>query len=471
MPNDEMEYWQEKRFDRLTQTGRQPFPIAYKVSPDQTSFMYVPDEFIVDRALVPDLDVALASADIVPPPDREPDGHWLEGTGLLVYGYTGDPEELPALVARLRQQAGSDRVSLHYVLSGEKLPTVPRGGPATAPAIASALAPMSDWGDGVDAPVVAVLDTGVFRGSQAERAQAAGGGHAVGFRGPGQAPNDIDTLHAELPDGSTESTLAGEAGHGSFIAALIQRMAGGGIGIEAWKVLDADGLGSEKHIVEALRAIRERPGAKPKVINLSLGGFTDNAGWFDPAGDPELRAAYGERIDLMPLGLGAELARWSGDPLNQTVFVCAAGNDGQRRPFWPAAAAQDVEDGDLADIVAVAALDRTMTPTEFSNSGPWVSVGTIGTDIVSDYPRGVFPVADGTILTFQDGAASWSGTSFAAPVVTAQIAWLSAGTGRPPTSGRHGWAWLRSHLGPRDPMHGRVFDPRVFPPHHDPGQP
>lgn len=468
-----MEYWQQQRHDRLIDPARQPFPVAFKESGDQTSFLYLPDEFLVHSSLVGPLGGLLADPDIVaPPPDRLPSETWLEGSGLRVYGYRGDPQSLPGRVAQMRAAAGDNRVSLHYVMTAEIKPTVPRGGPA-APPVPSPGAPRpANWSDGRGEPVVAILDTGLFRGSQAERARGVAG-HAVSFRPFGQTPNDIDELYPLHADGTPYDTLAPEAGHGSFIASLIQRMAGEGIHIEAWKVLDAEGLGSERTIVEALKEIRTRADQLPRVINLSLGGFTDDGGWFDPVVDPDLAAMYEERKDLMPLGLAFELAQWVGDPWNQTVFVCAAGNDGKERPFWPAAAAREVEDDERATIVAVAALDEHLEPTDFTNRGTWVSVGTIGTNIWSDYPRGAFEIASGSLLTFAEGA-SWSGTSFAAPLVTAEIARRAVDlVGGQPRSGRSAWAWLHTHLEPRrnGPLLGRVWDPRENPPHLNPCAP
>jgi len=58
--------------------------------------------------------------------------------------------------------------------------------------------------------------------------------------------------------------------------------------------------------------------------------------------------------------------------------------------------------------------------SDFSNSGAWVDVCTQGVDILGVYGYGTFP--DPTTPTPFEGWARWSGTSFAAPLVTAEIA-------------------------------------------------
>lgn len=467
-----MEHWLELRRKRLA-TRRLPFPIAYTESPTG-GVMYVPDEFLLHEDLEGVLGVQLGNARVIAPEDRidPPSTDWLDGTGLRAYGWSGEPADLPLFVAELRAAADDDRAALHYILSGEnKAPTVPRGGPATAPALSDPASTPSDWGDDASSAVVAVLDTGIYVKSQAMEALTPTGQHAVVFRMPSPGtPGDIDELHP-TPYGPPLPILGAEAGHGSFIASLVERMALGGVRLEVHKVLDADGLGTEQSVVEALRAIRLRHGAKPKVINLSLGGFTDDGGW---TRDPEIIALYGDRTDLMPLGLGAELALWSGDPLNETVFVCAAGNDGQVRKFWPAAAAGEPRDG-AAPVVAVASFAVDQSPSWFTNSGPWVTLTALGEDIVSDYPAGEFPCGPGQETeSFPGGGARWSGTSFAAPLVSAEIARRAkAGPNGLPSSGAAAWQTFAQDLAGGSSIQdlGWQWDIRTIVPQRDPTVP
>ena len=100
-----------------------------------------------------------------------------------------------------------------------------------------------------------------------------------------------------------------------------------------------------------------------------------------------------------------------------TVVVAAAGNDGSCRPAWPAA---------LPEVIGVAALDCS-GPAAFTNHGPWVDACAPGVGIVStfldfDGVEAPIPALDGFDPDCFEGFASWSGTSFSAPIVCAAIA-------------------------------------------------
>ncbi|WP_260615393.1 S8 family serine peptidase [Microbispora sp. KK1-11] len=101
--------------------------------------------------------------------------------------------------------------------------------------------------------------------------------------------------------------------------------------------------------------------------------------------------------DAPPLGLAEAL---TGFP----AVVACAGNTASSRPFWPAA---------LPGVVAVGALDGDAR-AGFSAYGPWVDVWAPGVGLVSSF------------LDYGDfhGYAAWSGTSFAAAVVTGALARL-----------------------------------------------
>ena len=89
--------------------------------------------------------------------------------------------------------------------------------------------------------------------------------------------------------------------------------------------------------------------------------------------------------------------------------MAAAGNEGSCVEQYPAA---------LASVIGVAGLGPT-GPAEWSNYGPWVDACAPGTDIVSSFFAkfdGDLPRINGIDSDDFDQWATWSGTSFAAPV-------------------------------------------------------
>jgi hypothetical protein len=318
---------------------------------------------------------------------------------------------------------------------------------------------------------VAVLDTGLALQSIGAQAPAGVGATRVAYRDP----EDIDTLHPVLPNGQPAATLDVEAGHGTFITALINRMTGGTVRIAALTVLEPDGIGSEESVVLGLKHLRRMfPEPTVEVVNLSLGGFKDDGGWAPEADRATLFPD--EILDRMPLALGAELAVWA-QQYPATVFVACAGNESHdERPFWPAAAAREswATDPPTAPVViAVASLTTALTRSGFSNIGDWVTVSTLGEDILSEYPNGDYPVSETTNRSFSVGGAHWEGTSFATPLVAAEIlriAALDARAGRIEPGGA--LAAARTFLAGLEPATDRrcglVYDPRVQGPMIDP---
>jgi subtilisin family serine protease len=126
----------------------------------------------------------------------------------------------------------------------------------------------------------------------------------------------------------------------------------------------------------------------------------------------------------------------------QTVVVCPAGNQGCPVRQYPAAFHLHHE-----NVVGVGSLAPSNTRSTFSNYGPWVACCAEGENVLSTFlslptpvpteeadPPGAVP---GSHPAKQfSGWARWSGTSFAAPKVTAAIA-NGVGTTTPPLS-----AWL-----------------------------
>ena len=106
------------------------------------------------------------------------------------------------------------------------------------------------------------------------------------------------------------------------------------------------------------------------------------------------------------------------------VVVAAAGNSGSRDPMYPAA---------WEGVTAVGALDRDGSRWDRSNYGDWVDAWALGVKLRGDYVKGKEDPAndpDGHPETWdnKNNFATWTGTSFAAPLVAAQIAIVQSAT-------------------------------------------
>lgn len=202
----------------------------------------------------------------------------------------------------------------------------------------------------------------------------------------------------DRPDADGDRFLDPAAGHGTFIAGLIEREAPG-CELELMSVLTTYGDGGEDEIAQTLLALAgRRDDERPDLVNLSFGGYT-------PMGMAALAHAV------------TELRR------RGTIVVAAAGNDGSCAPLFPAA---------FPDVIGVGALDAEGNAAPFTNYGPWVRACTNGVDLVSIFFEGFDGAEPPTNRGDEDrfeGWATWSGTSFAALRVVAALARrLQAGT-------------------------------------------
>lgn len=189
------------------------------------------------------------------------------------------------------------------------------------------------------------------------------------------------------------TALAMQAGHGTFIAGIVERYAPGA-DLDCRRVLSSNG-----HVDDVDLALQLWDCRHADIISLSLGGPThDDVGM--PALDAVLSRCRRENPDL--------------------VVVASAGNASTDRPFFPAAS---------KGVIGVAALDDRGNRAPFSNYGWWVDACAPGHRTLSTYPMAAkksvaagLRTPDGSTLADFDGWARWSGTSFAAPTVAAAIA-------------------------------------------------
>jgi hypothetical protein len=192
----------------------------------------------------------------------------------------------------------------------------------------------------------------------------------------------------DQPDDDGDLGLDPAAGHGTFIAGLIEQVAPG-TAVALQRVLHAEGDGDEVQIAAAIDALPDPPAAGA-LLNLSFGGYA-----------PEEPALLASAI------AGAQARGY--------VVVASAGNDGTCRPTIPAS---------LPGVVSVGAIGP-MGPAPFSNYGSWVRACAPGVDLVSTFFAGwngdELDAGDGDPDDYT-GWARWSGTSFAAPVLTGALA-------------------------------------------------
>lgn len=211
--------------------------------------------------------------------------------------------------------------------------------------------------------------------------------------GPGSSVGIIDTaMHRhEWLDGAvlaSPADLANPGGgpaathHGTFVAGAVLSQAPGAV-VHFVGGLGSDGSADSWDIACRIVELSRVHGLD--VINLSLGCTTEDG--------------------QAPLVLKAAIAALA----PETLVIAAAGNHGTvdgytvPAPSFPAA---------LDEVVSIGAEDGQGDPASFSPDTPWVDGIAPGVEVVSTY---VSPA--GT-----SGYARWSGTSFAAALVSGMVA-------------------------------------------------
>lgn len=251
---------------------------------------------------------------------------------------------------------------------------------------------------------------------------------ALGTAGPAlAASDDLDLAgFAGLAD-------AGHTGSGVVVAVVdsgldLDHPAFDGRVVPGWDLVDddarpGDGNGHGTHVagIVGASASSAAPGAAPEVSLMPVrvlddagagSGTTVAAGivWAADHGAQVINLSIGDSGPADRFRKGGPIALAMRAVADRAVIVVAAGNDAQYEELFRAG---------VPGIVVVAT-DSSGNPAPFTNVGDTRAVAAPGVDIVStapDYATALFP--GGT-----DGYASLSGTSMAAPFVSAEAALL-----------------------------------------------
>jgi subtilisin family serine protease len=365
-------------------------------------------------------------------------------TGVALHVATGGSEDADVwdLLDDVASLAGEDdrkRIGLDHVLQahrnkpgvgnpGDREPSL-HVGPVPQRALGSGPTPwLSDHG--VQRPVVALVDTGIGAHPWFDRSHVIIRDAEIDGRPIGTFTDDEPVTGHEP---STE--LAPYVGHGTFIAGVVHQVCPDAA-ILPVRVMYTDGEVREWDLVRSLERLLEYhlrglsgvEGCAPvDVVVLALGFQPED---FDE--DDYEGVLRGVLRDLRRAGV---------------LVVASAGNDGGEQPVFPAAWAPHVRrvDGraeplnaddlraDYTPLLVVTASNPNGTLAHFANDGPWVTSVRAGTNVHSTMPV----TADGALLPqrlsdggresvdpddFTGGFATWSGTSFASPVLAGELA-------------------------------------------------
>lgn len=275
---------------------------------------------------------------------------------------------------------------------------------------------------------VVVLDTGVGRHPWFDAQNVDAGLQFVDPLNPadppisiGKNPTDPDNALSDpegagaIPDPMV-GMLDTHSGHGTFIAGLLRQTCPDA-DITAVRIMDSDGIVPELALTDALIGVGIVQVDNAPYIDalvLSLGYYAETA--------DDVEYTAGLRHLVLSL---AE---------HGVAIFCAAGNDSTTRRSYPAAFADDPQFTDEAHLpmASVAALNPDLSVALFSNDGEWVLAEAPGANVVSTAPTaaqgswnqdtafaGPGSTIRGTIDpdSFSGGFCTWSGTSFAAPVL------------------------------------------------------
>ncbi|MEV6597656.1 S8/S53 family peptidase [Actinoplanes sp. NPDC051346] len=280
--------------------------------------------------------------------------------------------ELRADAKRLREHGITATVNLlvplGYVIKGKSYPGV-------------TVAPGPYSPNGAHAPVrVAIVDTGLTDQGRSDAWDT------------GLVRNGTDELDVVAP----RNRIDWFAGHGTFAAGIVRQIAPD-CEVVVYRFTGPDGLGTDEAAADMLIRAADDAAGRRLIINASFGA---------PAVD-----------GVAPLAM-REAVEYINATYPKALIVASAGNDGADLPLYPAA---------YPGVKAVGALNADLSPAVFSNRGSWVHCSTVGVGVVSTFVEGLLPPEEdmGDDIGFgSDAWATWSGTSFSAPQISAAVAAL-----------------------------------------------
>jgi subtilisin family serine protease len=251
-----------------------------------------------------------------------------------------------------------------------------------------------DWPPAGPRGVIALLDTGVRPHPWLPEDEADQLSFVVKAEEHGWSP--------PLPDDDTPPAgdYSSHWGHATFIAGLI-RVAAPAAQVLSMRVMNSQGKVSEDHVAETLTWLADHPELPVNIVLMAFGRPEDP----DDEQLDDLRTPIKRLTD------------------RGVRIVASAGNDGAERPVYPAAFA--AESNLVLDshrpVLSVGAFAAPTERAPYSNFGPWVTHWRTGTNIASIMPLTIDNIS-GQPLDPGNGYAWWSGTSFAAAAVAAQLA-------------------------------------------------
>jgi len=248
-------------------------------------------------------------------------------------------------------------------------------------------------------PRIVILDTGLAGGTDANGQTNPDNQRPAVLAGAGNPPRIGGTIDRaddaiELLDGPTtfppDGYLDPVAGHGTFIAGLVEQLAPG-CQVRVERKIRPLGDAREVEISDAIDAEAALPvQERPDILSMSFGGTV-----FE---------------DAAVLRMAVLAARQKG-----IVLVASAGNDGVCVPQFPAA---------FDEVIGVGAVGPD-GPPKWTNYGDWVDACAPGVELVSAFFAsfdGKFPMMNSVDIDSFHEWATWSGTSFSGPVVVAALA-------------------------------------------------